>query len=1027
MTPSTETWLISTISKRLERIAEGKEPMAEDRALTLLSILKDVAGDIPSLTNLPQHVKEWLEAAINARLDAIAEKREIAAEDRIATLTEALAALRPPASPGGSVERVDTGAGLSGGPITTTGTISLSTSSQQAIARANTSVQPEDLADVATSGNYADLTNTPDIPEQFNPIQGANMLITGTYPNITFSAVAGEEFTPVWGEIQGTLADQTDLQDALDGKAPTVHTHTWGQITGAPVYTTRWPSWSEVTGKPSTFPPSSHTHAAGDINSGTFANARISQSSVTQHQAALSIGWGQLTGLPAFATRWPTWNEVTGKPSIPDPDSFISQPGTTWWTPVDSSDSRGSIAFAFRAGGNVRYFGMGNDGTLRTSTSIQFSSGDLIWHSGNFDPDSKAPVANPVFEGDLTVSTSLASGGVIVERRNQPYNASIEYKTTAGSIWAGYGNNGTIGFSVGGSSNLTASNTWFKAQDGAAYVFQGSTPREVYHEGNLSVSEFVQQPGGSWWTDVTSTASQDSIALRFQTPSNTRYFGVGNDGTLRTSTSNQFSSGDLILTSGNTSPMSNNGVSHVSNDWDAINKTGVYHNTSSGATGTPTSNLWMTVWHSENGNGTASQIAQRVAGDMYWMRARNTNGVWSSWSLLWHSKNFDPSSKFDNPTGSTSQYIRGNGSLATFPSIPSSSDYVATSGNQGSLSGNKDWTGVHSWRTTSASPNITVERTNNTVNALFGATTNAGDVYFGHGASNTFCVGGSINQHTLSNNWLRVESAGTYINNNEAYHSGNLPSTSMGWTGNHTFTKTSNTQNFTIERTGSTARNVYVAYSTNATTIYAGIANVNDTTWGIGTSSNLTSDNTQFRFDTSTGNMSVSGAVTASGDIYSAGTVASGNALIRGTSAAALFSFEGTTTGSALYFRPRGTGSSTNQTVIDWNGNMTVGGNVTGTNITATSDPRLKTNKQRAVARRELIEKLEYWSFEWKKDGTKGRSVMADKVREIAPEHVHVADDEMGTLSVDKGALALEMVFAIIDVLKEQELVEGEE
>lgn len=42
-----------------------------------------------------------------------------------------------------------------------------------------------------------------------------------------------------------------------------------------------------------------HEHDAADIVSGTFSDALISQSSVTQHQAALAIGWGQLTGVPA--------------------------------------------------------------------------------------------------------------------------------------------------------------------------------------------------------------------------------------------------------------------------------------------------------------------------------------------------------------------------------------------------------------------------------------------------------------------------------------------------------------------------------------------------------------------------------------------------------------------------------------------------------------------------------------------------------------------------------------------------------
>lgn len=75
-------------------------------------------------------------------------------------------------------------------------------------------------------------------------------------------AVGATSLLSVWGNISGTLSDQTDLQTALNGKANT-----------------------------------SHTHAAGDVTSGTFDNARISQSSVTQHQAALSITESQISDL----------------------------------------------------------------------------------------------------------------------------------------------------------------------------------------------------------------------------------------------------------------------------------------------------------------------------------------------------------------------------------------------------------------------------------------------------------------------------------------------------------------------------------------------------------------------------------------------------------------------------------------------------------------------------------------------------------------------------------------------------------
>lgn len=45
-----------------------------------------------------------------------------------------------------------------------------------------------------------------------------------------------------------------------------------------------------------------HTHAASDVVSGTFTDARIAQSNVTQHQAALSINYSQMVGtLPALA------------------------------------------------------------------------------------------------------------------------------------------------------------------------------------------------------------------------------------------------------------------------------------------------------------------------------------------------------------------------------------------------------------------------------------------------------------------------------------------------------------------------------------------------------------------------------------------------------------------------------------------------------------------------------------------------------------------------------------------------------
>lgn len=104
-----------------------------------------------------------------------------------------------------------------------------------------------------------------EIPEQFNPIAGTNISLSGSYPNITFNASGSGGVTELvdlddvdittgagvdgysvvwdngtgkfvlddisggggggatWGSITGTLSDQTDLQTALDGKQDSIN------------------------------------------------------------------------------------------------------------------------------------------------------------------------------------------------------------------------------------------------------------------------------------------------------------------------------------------------------------------------------------------------------------------------------------------------------------------------------------------------------------------------------------------------------------------------------------------------------------------------------------------------------------------------------------------------------------------------------------------------------------------------------------------------------------------------------------
>lgn len=79
----------------------------------------------------------------------------------------------------------------------------------------------------------------------------------------------------------------------------------WDNITGAPATATRWPSWSEVTSKPSTFTPSSHTHTKSQI---TDFPSSMPASDV--------YAWAKASTKPSYS-----WSEISNKPSIPSAET----------------------------------------------------------------------------------------------------------------------------------------------------------------------------------------------------------------------------------------------------------------------------------------------------------------------------------------------------------------------------------------------------------------------------------------------------------------------------------------------------------------------------------------------------------------------------------------------------------------------------------------------------------------------------------------------------------------------------------
>lgn len=162
-----------------------------------------------------------------------------------------------------------------------------------------------DASYVKTTGNFViggDLTlnGNVSINGTLTTINATNLEVSD--PEVVFNQ--GETGTGVSAGTSGIrvdrglatdarfVFDETDDQWKIDNGTGTLvalygvaHTHTESEITDLGNYS--------VVG---------HAHAASDITSGTFADARIAQTNVTQHQGALTITESQISDLKTYLT-----------------------------------------------------------------------------------------------------------------------------------------------------------------------------------------------------------------------------------------------------------------------------------------------------------------------------------------------------------------------------------------------------------------------------------------------------------------------------------------------------------------------------------------------------------------------------------------------------------------------------------------------------------------------------------------------------------------------------------------------------
>lgn len=161
----------------------------------------------------------------------------------------------------------------------------------------NLTLDPADPASLATLGDVQDYINT--VASGLIIQRVETLTATAAQTVFNFSEVSYEvgtnnlavyvdgvrQFIPTYAETDvDTITFASGLtvgqkvtvitNDFLATADLPLHEHPWTQITNLPDYATRWPTYAEVTGKPADFVPSAHNHSAADVTSGRLADAR---------------------------------------------------------------------------------------------------------------------------------------------------------------------------------------------------------------------------------------------------------------------------------------------------------------------------------------------------------------------------------------------------------------------------------------------------------------------------------------------------------------------------------------------------------------------------------------------------------------------------------------------------------------------------------------------------------------------------------------------------------------------------------
>ena len=113
-------------------------------------------------------------------------------------------------------------------------------------------------------------------------------------------------------------------------------------------------AWDNVSGKPSTYPPSSHTHTKDQVGLDNVDNTADKDKSVKYAESAgsaNSVAWDNVTNKPTTMASSVAWDDVTNKPSTYPPSSHTHTPEEVGLGNVDNTaDKDKSVKYAESAG-----------------------------------------------------------------------------------------------------------------------------------------------------------------------------------------------------------------------------------------------------------------------------------------------------------------------------------------------------------------------------------------------------------------------------------------------------------------------------------------------------------------------------------------------------------------------------------------------------------------------------------------------------------------------------------------------------